>query len=77
MASCTKVGDGLTPPLFRLTSVRSTVKARATSPQKASSSAISAGEPGCRARSRAISLALALNAGNWEAPRAAAADPRK
>src|SRR5713101_2915116 len=39
MASCTTLGDGQTPPLFRLTMLRSTVKACWISRQKSSSRA--------------------------------------
>ena len=77
MASCTKEGEGLTPPLLRLTSVRSTVKARATSAQKFSSEAVSAGDPGWLASSREMSTARELNAGSCDTPRTAAAEPRK
>src|SRR5882724_1939921 len=43
MASCTTLGDGQTPPLFRLTMLRSTVKACWISRQKSSSRAACSG----------------------------------
>src|SRR5215510_8221416 len=44
MASCTTRGEGLTPPLFKLISERSTVKACWISRQNSSSAAILSGE---------------------------------
>ena len=74
MASWTVAGDGLTPPLFRFTSVRSTVKARPTCPQKSSSRATSEGTPGWeRSVSRSAPVEAADRRGARGIPIAAAA----
>ncbi len=56
IASCTHTGEGETPPLFRFTTLWSTVKARTIGAQWSSSRATSSGVP-ATAASRSVRLA--------------------